>query len=88
MTDTQVNITLGAKAKALLEDETLNKAFAAVDELFIERWKTSTDAAERDRCWMGINIAAQVRSALGVFVDNGKVSQSDLDAILAQEKAA
>ena len=80
----QAAITLGNKAKALLEDETLTKAFAAVEERFIDRWKLSTDATERDRCWMAINITAQVKDALGLFVSNGSISKSDLDAILAK----
>jgi hypothetical protein len=81
-------IRLGAKAKALLGDEALTVAFASVEQLFIDRWKNSTDPTERDRCWMAINLTAQVRSALVTFVNNGKISQQDLDAIVAQGKAA
>jgi hypothetical protein len=33
------------KAKALLEDETLNKAFAEIEKRFVDRWKTTTDTA-------------------------------------------
>ena len=81
-------IQLGQKAKSLLEDETLGKAFAAIEERFIERWKSTTDATERDRCWMAVNLTGQVKDALGIFVSNGTMAQSDLDAILAKDKAA
>ena len=76
------------KAKALLEDEALGKAFDEIEKRFFERWKATTDPTERDRCWMAVNLSGQVKSMLGVFVSNGKLSQSDLDAVLAQEKAA
>ena len=81
-------IALGVKAQQLLEDETLNSAFAAIEDKFVDRWKASTDPTERDRCWMAINLTGQVRTALVNFVNDGKLSQSDLDAILAQDKAA
>lgn len=80
-------IALGNKAKALLEDETLTKAFAEIEKRFFERWKSTTDSTERDRCWMAVNLSGQVKAMLAVFVSNGKLSQSDLDA-QAQEKAA
>jgi len=85
---TQAAIQLGVKARLLLEDETLQKAFAEVEKTFIDRWKNTTDATERERCWMAVNIAENIRAALCVFVDNGKISQGDLDLILAQAKAA
>lgn len=89
MTDKkEKSIRLGQKAKALLDDEAFAAAFGAVEERFIERWKISTDQTERDRCWMAINLAGQLKSMLALFVSNGKISQQDLDAILAQGKAA
>jgi hypothetical protein len=77
-------IALGQKAKALLEDETLGKAFAEIEKRFVDRWKTTTDTAERDRCWMAVNLTTQVKNMLAVYVSNGKLSQQDLDAILAK----
>ena len=81
-------IALGAKAQQLLDDETLAQAFSEIEDRFIERWKISTDATERDRCWMAINLTGQLRNMLVKFVNDGKLSQSDLDALLAQDKAA
>jgi hypothetical protein len=80
-------IRLGQKARELLENETFQAAFADVEALFIERWKLSADATERDRCWMAVNISQNVRRALAKFMDNGKIAQADLDRILS-EKAA
>ncbi len=89
MTDKkEKQISLGIKAKQFLADETVTAAFASVESRFVERWKMSTDTAERDRCWMAINITEQVKQALAVFVQNGKISQGDLDDIAAQSKAA
>jgi hypothetical protein len=80
-------IRLGVKAKAFLADETIQAAFGSVEQVFVERWKVSTDAAERERCWMATNVVQQVKLALATFVNNGKIAQSDLDRIMA-EKAA
>jgi oxalate decarboxylase/phosphoglucose isomerase-like protein (cupin superfamily) len=77
-------IRLGQKAKTLLEDEAFAAAFGVVEQLFVDRWKNSKDAAERDRCWMAINITGHVKTALVTFVSNGKISQQDLDAILSK----
>lgn len=88
MTDKkEKQIRLGQKAKELLANETFSAAFGSVEAVFVERWKVSTDAAERDRCWMAINIAEKVRLALATFMNNGKIAQADLDRIMSDKAA-
>jgi hypothetical protein len=81
-------IQLGAKAKSLLEDETLKAAMAAVEVEIFNFWKRQRDPAERNRAWEVLQMGEKYRAMLVKFVNDGKLSQSDLEAILAQEKAA
>ena len=76
-------IQLGARAKSLLEDETLKAAMAAVENEIFVFWKRQPDPVERNRAWEVLQMGEKYRAMLVKFVNDGKISQSDLDRILA-----
>ncbi len=84
----QAAITLGSKAKKLLEDETFIKATQEIEAEIFTFWKRAADPVERNRAWEVLQMGEKYRAMLVVYANNGKIAQSDLDAILAQGKSS
>jgi len=61
------------RAEALLDDELLNEAFAALEKSYIAAWRATTvdDAGGREKLFLAINIVGKVRDHLAGVVANG-----------------
>jgi hypothetical protein len=68
------------RAEALLDDELLNEAFAALEKSYIAAWRATTvdDAGGREKLFLAINIVGKVRDHLAGVVANGKLAQAEL----------
>lgn len=68
------------RAEALLDDEILNEAFAALEKSYISAWRATTvdDAAGREKLFLAINIVGKVRDHLAGVVANGKLARAEL----------
>lgn len=74
-------IEAGNEAKALLANETLQAAFAAVQEKAIAQWRGSfaEDLEEREQAYWLLQALEQVRTQLRITLDNGTVAASFLE---------
>ena len=74
-------IEAGAQARALLENEVLMDAFAAVQEKAIAQWRGSFagDTDEREQAWWLLQALDQLRTELRITLDNGTVAASQLE---------
>lgn len=68
------------RAKALLDDEILNEAFAALEKSYVAAWRATTvdDAAGREKLFLAINIVGKVRDHLAGVVANGQLARAEL----------
>ncbi len=73
----------GARANALLNDETLTEAFASIERDYIEGWKATParDTDARERLWQAVQIIGKVRTNLASMVANGQLAQAELEQI-------
>ncbi len=76
-----------ARAAALMRDELLTEAFAALDRDYVKAWRETAarDTDARERLWQAVQIVAKVRDHLATVVNNGKLAQREL-ADLAERK--
>ena len=74
-------VTRGARAKALLEDELLQEAFAALESDYVAAWKRSParDTDARERLWQAVNVLGKVRDHVARIAADGKLAQRELD---------
>jgi hypothetical protein len=81
-----------ARAKALLEDELLNEAFATYEGELMKAWReTGTAQAEthkRERLWLAVNLLGKIREHLFKVVENGKVAKAHLAQIEGKRQKA
>jgi hypothetical protein len=68
------------RAEALLDDEILSEAFAALENSYIAAWRATTvnDATGREKLFLAINIVGKVRDHLAGVVANGKLARAEL----------
>lgn len=88
----QQQIYRAARAKALIEDETLVNAFAEVERGLIERWRNVTgpepaDTAKRERLWLSLFLIEQVKTALRKTIEDGKMASATLNALQGRKAA-
>jgi hypothetical protein len=77
---TELAISRGARAEALLSNELLQEAFATLDASYIQTWRTAParDTEMREKLWQAVNIVAKVKDHLAKIVADGKLAQADL----------
>lgn len=75
-----------ARARALLDNELLQDAFAHLEGVYVESWKTCIDPALRDELWRSQANLANVRKHLHKAIDNGKLAQAEIDQLTDQRK--
>ena len=70
-----------ARAQALLRNELLQEAFAALEQRYTDQWRVTNvrDTDARERLWQAVNIVGKVRDHLATLVGNGKLAQRQLD---------
>ena len=81
----QESISRGARAEALLHNDLLREAFAKLEADYIDAWRTSParDVDGRERLWQAINIVGLVRGHIVTIVNDGKLSQRQLNDLAA-----
>lgn len=86
----QASITRGARAEALLKNELLQEALVTLERDYIEAWKTSSarDTDGRERLWQAVNIVGKVRDHIVKVVNDGKLSQRQLNDLVKTSRQA
>jgi hypothetical protein len=85
----QRDIVRGARAKALMDDELLQEAFAKLEANYIGAWRATParDTDARERLWQAVNVLGKVRDHLGQVAAAGKLAQRQIDDIEKFEAA-
>src|SRR5258708_21091594 len=78
---TQAAINRGLGAAQLTENEAFKKATDALAEQLVDRWRVSTDSAERERIWLSVNLLDQIKGKLAIVANNGKLARKELDEL-------
>ncbi|MEH2513921.1 hypothetical protein V1291_005275 [Nitrobacteraceae bacterium AZCC 1564] len=73
----------GARAQALLDNELLNEAFTALEAAYIERWRAThiDDERGREKLFIAVNVVGKVRAHLAAIVANGHIAAKQLDEL-------
>ena len=77
-----------ARAQALLANELLQEAFAALEARYIEEWRVSQfrDTDARERLWQAVNVLRKVKDHLAKIVGDGKLAQREIDQLAQKRK--
>lgn len=73
-------IEAGERAKALLDDPTLQEVFERLDAKFVDAWRNCRpdDQEGREKLYWAMQGLEYVRRELRIMLDNGKVAASEL----------
>jgi hypothetical protein len=85
MSDERAEANRGIRAKAILEDELVLEAFAALEARYLAAWRSSeyTDTAGREEVYRMLRATQALRAEFETMIRDGKVAE----AIIAAEKA-
>ena len=75
---------IGARAKALLDDDLLKAAFEAVQYSIHEQWEHCGDPSIRDRLWMKLQVIKDVYKDLDTKIQTGLMAAQQLRAQAAR----
>lgn len=69
------------RAKEVLENEAYIKAFADIEQEFIEAWKTSParDEAGREKLWQLLSLLHKLKSHIKTTMETGKLAALELE---------
>lgn len=75
------DISRGAQAQTLLDNDLLKGAFAQLEAAYIERWRAThiEDDKGREKLFIAVNVVGKVREHLVGIVSNGKIAAKLLD---------
>jgi hypothetical protein len=78
----------GARAEALLRNDLLIEAFAALDAEYVRAWRLThiNDVNARERLFQAVQIVAKIKDHLGKVLNNGKLAQRELDDLEAKRR--
>ena len=81
-------IVLGQRAAGLLNDELLRDFLNELESGIVTTWMNtkSGDVVARERAWFALTAVRRLRELLGLAAANGRVAQSDLDRLIANEE--
>ena len=81
-------IARAARAQALIEDELVQEAFAALEARYVEEWRGSQfrDTDARERLWQAVNVLRKVKDHLGRILADGRLAQREIDALAQRRK--
>jgi len=81
----QRDTTRAVHAKALLENELLNEAFATLEESYIAAWRATRhdDQAGREKLFLAVNVIGKVKEHINTVIANGKLAQAELNKLHA-----
>lgn len=71
----------GARAKALLDNELLTEAFTILEAAYVERWRQThiDDERGREKLFIAVNVVGKVKAHLSAIVGDGKIAAKQLD---------
>lgn len=77
----------GAKAAALLQDETLMEAFAKLRDAYIKGWRNTEprDTEAREMLWIAVNQLEKLQDHIAIMAANGKLAKAQLERIAELE---
>ncbi len=72
-----------ARAKALIESDLVQEAFASLEQAYTTAWRSTTieDVSAREKLFLAINIVGKVRDHLNSVVSNGTLAAAELKAL-------
>jgi hypothetical protein len=81
-------IARAARAQALIEDELLAEAFAALEARYVEEWRATQfrDTDARERLWQAVNVLRKVKDHLSRILADGHLAQREIDALAQRRK--
>ena len=70
-----------AQAEALMRNELLVEAFAALDAQYVNAWRVTParDVIAREKLWQAVNVLGLVRQHLAKIVSDGRLAQAELN---------
>src|SRR5690349_15370711 len=76
--------TEGYRAKALLEDETLQAAFAEIKRTYAEKLLSTSvqQSAEREILYQAHRLVGEVENHLSMVLNNGKIAEAELNHLI------
>jgi hypothetical protein len=82
MTDLRREVSRGARARAIIEDEILVEALAAIEAELRADWEGSGpgDAAGREESYRMLRAAKAFRARLRQVIDDGSVAAAEIEA--------
>ncbi|MFI5019862.1 MAG: hypothetical protein ACHQHK_18115 [Dongiales bacterium] len=82
MTDLRREVSRGARAKAILEDEIVVEALDAIEAELRADWEGSRpgDAAAREESYRMLRAAKAFRERLRKVIDDGSVAEAEIEA--------
>jgi hypothetical protein len=90
MSEDKLNSALAraARAQALLEDELLAEAFAALETRYVDEWRATQfrDTDARERLWQAVNVLRKVKDHLGRILADGRLAQREIEALAQRKK--
>jgi hypothetical protein len=77
-----------ARAQALIEDELLGEAFAALEARYVAEWRATQfrDTDARERLWQAVNVLRKVKDHLGRILADGRLAQREIEALAQRRK--
>lgn len=81
-------IAKGKRAALLLQDDLLQESLQSLEQSYIDGWKLTParDNDARERLWQAVQVVGKIKDHLRAVMDNGKLTQHELDALAGPQK--
>jgi hypothetical protein len=86
--DREVTANRGRRAQELLDHDLLKDAFKALEDGYVEAWRTTaaTDTVGREKLFLAINVVGKVRDHLAKVAADGKLAAKEIQIMIAEEE--
>ena len=80
MASIEQRLNRGSRAREVLENEVFIEAFSAIEQEYIEAWKTSPvrDEIGREKLWLMLSLLGKVKSQITTTLETGKLAQTEM----------
>lgn len=80
----------GARAEALLRDETLAEAFVEVEKIYMQAWRGSDalDVELRERAHIAVNLLADLKAQIIHYAREGDAARASMEREVERKKKA
>lgn len=77
----------GRRARELLEDADLKKAFEMVEGVYLAAWRGSdaNDVSRRERCHIAVSLLDDIKNFLHACVENGDAARAEIERKVARD---